>query len=107
LPLYAITNDSNINGVFLAVVNMSKLGFKGVADQAGVVPGVKAFSETKESSGYAGWDGLKAEWKQQLEKLAQEILAGRADVAPKDPSKVCVYCPLPPLCRIHELEDGA
>jgi ATP-dependent helicase/nuclease subunit B len=105
LPLYATTNSSDISGVFLAVVNSVNLGFKGVAEHADVVPGVKAFSDTKDAVDYDGWDGLKADWKQRLELLAREILQGRADVLPKDRNKDCLYCPLPALCRIHEWED--
>lgn len=105
LPLYATTNTADISGVFLAGVNKANLRFYGVAKHAEVAPGVKAFSDTKEAAGYAGWDGLKAEWKQRLELLAQEIMQGRADVTPKDRNRDCVHCPLPALCRIHEQED--
>ncbi len=97
LPLYATTSSANISGVFLAGVNMASMGFKGVSDEAGVLPGTKAFPED--------WNSLKAEWKQSLELLAQEILAGRAEVMPKDSNKDCTYCPLPALCRIHEWGD--
>jgi ATP-dependent helicase/nuclease subunit B len=106
LPLYATTNDTNVSGVFLAGVSRKNLRFSGVANRAEVVPGVKAFTDTNESEGYSGWDGLKADWKQRLELLAKEILAGRADVMPKDRNSDCTYCPLPALCRIHELEDS-
>ncbi len=105
LPLYATTNTANISGVFLAGINMANLRFRGVSEQDGVVPGVKGFSKTKEAVDYAGWDGLKAEWKQRLELLAQEVLEGRAKVMPKDIGRDCAYCPLPALCRIHEWEE--
>jgi len=94
LPLYATTTAANITGVFLAGVNSASMGFKGVSEEDGVVPGIKAFHDD--------WASLKAEWKQSLELLAQEILQGRAEVMPKDSNKDCTYCPLPALCRIHE-----
>ncbi len=102
LPLYATTNAATISGVFLAGINRANLRIRGVAEQDGVVPGVKAFGKTKEAVDYAGWDGLKTEWKQRLELLAHEVLDGRAEVRPKDINRDCVYCPLPSLCRIHE-----
>ncbi len=106
LPLYATTNSTDVVGIFLAGVSRGNLGFKGVSNHADLVPGVKAFADQKkENEGYAGWDGLKAEWKARLELLATEILQGRADVMPKDRSKDCAYCPLPSLCRIHEQEN--
>ncbi len=102
LPLYATTNRADTVGVALAGVNSADMGFKGVCEESGLVPGIKAFIESKDANGYAGWDGLKIEWRRQLELLAAEVLAGRADVSPKDPRTDCKYCPLPALCRIHE-----
>lgn len=101
LPLYSTTESEIIAGVCLAGVNQSKLGFKGITEHSGVVPGVKEFSKNRESADYSSWDGLKHAWKQRLELLAEEILSGRSDVTPKSP-KECNYCPLPSLCRIHE-----
>jgi probable DNA repair protein len=106
LPLYSTTESDQISGVCLAGVNQSKPGFKGITEQGGVVPGVKEFSKIRESTDYSSWDGLKNAWKQRLELLAEEILAGRADVCPKD-AKVCTYCPLPSLCRIYEWGDDS
>ncbi|HEX7036172.1 MAG TPA: PD-(D/E)XK nuclease family protein [Pseudomonadales bacterium] len=47
------------------------------------------------------WDALRARWRERLEVLAAEILAGRADVAPVGP-EACRSCDLQPFCRIHE-----
>lgn len=104
LPLYSTITGEEITGVCLAGVNSAKPGFKGVTEQADVVPGVKEFSKSRESADYSGWNDLTASWKQRLELLAEEILSGRADVMPKEP-KVCNYCSLPTLCRIHEWEE--
>jgi ATP-dependent helicase/nuclease subunit B len=102
LPLYVTTNEVSTAGVVLAGVNGADMGYRGVCAESGLVPGIKAFAETKEASGYSGWDGLKGEWSRQLELLAAEVLAGRADVSPKNPNRDCKYCALPALCRIHE-----
>ncbi len=101
LPLYSSIESANITGICLAGVNQSQLGFKGMTEHDGVVPGVKAFSKNRESVDYADWNELKNAWRQRLNLLADEILAGKADVMPKN-AKVCNYCPLPSLCRIHE-----
>jgi probable DNA repair protein len=101
LPLYSTIASEEISGVCLAGVNRAKLGFKGITEQAGVIPGVKEFSKNRESADYSDWDGLKKSWNQRLEQLAKEIMSGTADVMPKD-QKVCERCPLPSLCRIHE-----
>ncbi len=101
LPLYSSIESANISGICLAGVNQSQLGFKGMTEHDGVVPGVKAFAKNRESVDYADWNELKNAWRQRLNLLADEILAGKADVMPKN-AKVCNYCPLPSLCRIHE-----
>lgn len=102
LPIYAITNQADTAGVVLAAVNAADMGCKGVCEESELVPGIKAFAETKEAGGYAGWDGLKTEWKRQLEMLAAEVMAGRADVSPKVREDDCKYCRLHALCRINE-----
>jgi hypothetical protein len=101
LPLYCTINSEDISGVCLAGVNRAKLGFKGITEQSEVVPGVKEFSKNRESTDYSDWNGMKQAWIERLELLADEVRSGRADVMPKEP-KVCDYCPLPSLCRIHE-----
>ncbi len=107
LPLYACTaGEEEVSGLFLGRMRSGHCGFLGVARDAGVVPGVGAFSTDRQAQEYASWEALLASWRVRLELLAQELLAGRAEVDPKDPSKTCRYCPLPPLCRIHERSDG-
>lgn len=49
-----------------------------------------------------GWDGLLADWRDALLRLAQAFVAGDAAVAPKSLNRSCQYCPLPLLCRIDE-----
>ncbi len=107
LPLYATIADEEISAVCLASVNPTRMGFSGIAAQEGELPGVKAISQVKEAGEFAGWDGLKAAWRQRLEVLAHEVMEGRAEVMPKDANKDCLYCPLPSLCRIHEWVDKA
>jgi probable DNA repair protein len=43
-----------------------------------------------------------AEWKQSIEQLARDFLAGNADADPRDYPATCERCELPALCRIHE-----
>jgi ATP-dependent helicase/nuclease subunit B len=45
------------------------------------------------------------DWKQCIEELARDFLAGRAEADPRDYPKTCVRCELPALCRIHENRD--
>jgi hypothetical protein len=43
-------------------------------------------------------------WRDKIEQLARDYLAGRSDVDPRDPSQTCERCGLHTLCRIHERE---
>jgi hypothetical protein len=47
-------------------------------------------------------DGDLAAWRESIEKLARDFLAGRAEVDPRDYPKTCERCGLQGLCRIQE-----
>ena len=42
------------------------------------------------------------DWREKIQELAHDFLAGRADVDPRDPPKTCERCGLHALCRIQE-----
>ena len=104
LPIYAVTADAPVAGVFFGRLKTGALGFRGLANSEGIVPEVKVpddqppLEETIE------------EWRKVLDRLGHEFKAGQAIVDPKDPRKTCQYCALPALCRIRqaadEIEDG-
>ena len=41
-------------------------------------------------------------WRDYIEQLARDFLAGRADVDPRDYPETCERCGLQALCRIQE-----
>jgi ATP-dependent helicase/nuclease subunit B len=41
-------------------------------------------------------------WRRTIERLAEDFLAGRAEVDPRDPRKTCESCHLHAVCRINE-----
>jgi ATP-dependent helicase/nuclease subunit B len=45
------------------------------------------------------------DWKEAIEQLARDFLAGRADVDPRDYPKTCENCRLYALCRVKERTD--
>jgi probable DNA repair protein len=47
-------------------------------------------------------DGDVDEWRQYIEQMARDFLAGHADANPIDAAKTCELCELQTLCRIHE-----
>jgi hypothetical protein len=46
-----------------------------------------------------------SEWKEAIEQLACDFLAGRADVDPRDFPATCERCGLYSLCRVRECGD--
>jgi ATP-dependent helicase/nuclease subunit B len=44
-------------------------------------------------------------WREYIERLAQDFVAGRAEADPRDYPTTCEHCELPVLCRIHETRE--
>jgi ATP-dependent helicase/DNAse subunit B len=105
LPLYGVVSE--VGGICLAQVRARDCKFVGVGTMAGT-PGVandleKVLSRYPVDAG--DWDALVDHWRTDLEQLAIEFLAGRADVAPQPGA--CDFCAFPALCRIGLAPGGA
>ena len=112
LPLYAgfalEREDEILGGLVIAKVRAGDLTFSGrVGDaKATLFTGLKTNSTLVKNS-------LTAEqlidWRESIEQLAKDFLAGNAEVDPREPPKTCERCGLQTLCRIQEnqvqLED--
>lgn len=46
------------------------------------------------------------DWRQYIEKLARDFIAGRADVDPRNYPNTCERCDLQSVCRVHENRAG-
>jgi ATP-dependent helicase/nuclease subunit B len=102
LPLYAtFAVSEDLEGLVFARVRPGKTKFLGrVRDAAATL-----------RLGLSGRDGLVRnpltsrqlnDWRERIERLGQDFLAGRADVDPKEPGKTCKTCHLHAVCRIYE-----
>ncbi len=98
LPIYAVTAEAPVAGVFYGRLKTGKVAFCGVTDSEGLVPGVKP-SRDAVSIGEKIDD-----WHDVLDQLGEDFREGRAAVDPKDRRKTCRYCALPTLCRINEAQ---
>ncbi len=69
------------------------------------IPGVKTdiAKAVEDKMPADDWSSLNAVWKDNLERLAQEFIDGRAEVDPLRNS--CMWCGLQPLCRIEAPVD--
>ena len=48
----------------------------------------------------------RSQWRNEIEQLARDFLAGRADVDPREYPKTCERCGLYTLCRVRERDDA-
>jgi probable DNA repair protein len=105
LPLYAcFAVDGELGGLVFAKVRAGDLAFTGhVGD-----PAATLFAGLKSSSTLAK-NALTAEqltgWRERIEQLARDFVAGRAEVDPREAPKTCERCGLQTLCRILESEN--
>ena len=102
LPAYAVSLESPPVAVSFAKVRADSQSFTGLAEVDTGMPGVPPLARAgKQWSELPAWADLLAAWRENLEALAAEFLVGQATVAPRE-AKVCRYCHLSALCRIHD-----
>jgi RecB family exonuclease len=104
LPLYAgfaLEEDEHLGGLVFARIRPGELQFSGRVAAASTT----LFNGLRGSHALLK-NPLRAEhlfaWRENIEQLAKDFLAGRADVDPRDPPSTCERCGLQPLCRVHE-----
>ena len=98
LPIYAVTAEAPVAGVFYGRLKTGKVAFRGVTDSEGLVPGVRPSRDA------VPIDEKIDDWHDVLDQLGEDFREGRAAVDPKDRRKICQYCALPTLCRINEAQ---
>jgi len=109
LPLYAgfgLAEDALLGGLVFAKVRAGAMCFAGrVGDAAATLD-----SSLKANSSLVKYP-MTAEqlmdWREAIEQLARDFLAGHADVDPRDGGKTCSRCGLQIVCRILEREPAA
>lgn len=100
LPLYSLAFADDLIGIAFAQIRAGEIAFKGVAGEEDIIPGVKYFEKLKYTQEIESWTEIRSSWRTTMERLAQDFIAGKADVNPKQYPQTCNYCALKPLCRI-------
>jgi probable DNA repair protein len=106
LPLYAgfaLEADELLGGLVFAKVRAGEMKFAGhVGDAAATLfAGLKGGNPLVKNPFTAE---QLLDWRDCIQQLAREFLAGRAEVDPRETTKTCERCGLQTLCRIHERE---
>ncbi len=107
LPLYAVYgNVENVSGLLFAQIRTQDSKFIGRIQDARS----QLFADLKDSSPlvkYPYENSMHDQWQSALAALAEEFAQGLARITPTHGEKTCEHCPLPSLCRIHEINDSA
>ena len=105
LPIYAAAEKgTEADGVAFAQVRRGDCKLLGVVRDKGLLGRVKELAAYPQAAerGLSDWEQLLADWRSQLEGLADDFVAGQAQVRPVSLQRSCQYCDLPGLCRINE-----
>jgi len=102
LPLYSIQFGDELSAVAFAQVRPGDMRFKGIARDKDQITGVQSFQKLKTSTPLEDWSSVLSYWQHNLQQLAEDYLAGKADVDPKNGNNTCRYCDLTSLCRVNE-----
>ncbi len=107
LPLYAsfaLDAYEKLGGLVFARVRAGDLEFDGrVGDaKATLLAGLSSGSRLVKKKFSTE---LLIDWRDHIEQLAKDFLAGRAEVDPRDYPKTCERCGLQTLCRIQEHQN--
>ena len=104
LPLYALL-DNTIEGIaFGALSGEEAAKFIALGENFGL-PGESGHDLEKQTRGLAqNWQDMVLHWQNVLYQLADEFLAGAAEVHPAPGA--CRYCDYEAVCRVRELRGG-
>jgi ATP-dependent helicase/nuclease subunit B len=99
LPLYCVTNEQAVAGAAFALIRVGELRFRGLTSSDVNLPSLKKMSIDPA----VPFDRQLLEWQRELEHLAENFLAGNAEVDPK--KGACDNCGQRAFCRIREIEN--
>jgi len=102
LPLYLVTAEPGAAAVAFAQVKAGEMRFAALARDGDLLPGVKAFSESRYRDRHGSWEEAVAAWRADLARIAASFAGGDAEVDPKEYPGSCRYCDVKPFCRIYE-----
>jgi ATP-dependent helicase/nuclease subunit B len=107
LPLYLVTAEPDAAAVAFAQVRLGAMQFTALARDDDLLPGVKAFSESRQRERHGSWEELVAAWRIDLTNLAASFRSGDARVDPRKYPFTCRNCDMQPFCRIYERSESA
>lgn len=104
LPLYMTMPDPELGvaGIAFGIVKSGEIGFVGLTDSSGLLPGIKDYSQLTGCKSFNSWQEIITAFRQNLTNLAVGFCSGEASVDPKKFPATCEFCDLHMFCRIYE-----
>jgi hypothetical protein len=97
-----VLESEHLAAVTFAQLGVGRVGFEGIAREAGVLPGIAAYPGNGGAPPErSNWERLIPHWRGVIERLFERYASGMASVDPLP--QACRYCHLSTLCRIHEI----
>lgn len=99
LPFYSEQLTYPIHGLLFAALHPQQMSYLGLTWGDCGIPGATIVDSA------AAWQTHREQWRQQLTQLTSDFLSGIAKAQPQTP-QTCVYCDLPGLCRVAQLNSA-
>jgi probable DNA repair protein len=100
-------DGATVGAIAFAQVRVDGCSLKGIGAQELPEPKLQWQEKIQTEAGAYDWPQLKKQWLKVLTALANDFIAGKSMVDPKQPNKTCQYCDLSALCRINHQEVTA
>lgn len=94
LLVYMLSVGADVSALATVQLNPARVGFKGIADRKGRLPRVTGLESASR------WPEQQEHWRQAIERLATDFLAGAATLDPLE--NACRTCHLHAFCRIAD-----
>lgn len=102
LPLYCLATELAPASIAFALIRPDLVTFRGIAEVAGLLPGVADFQALNNNDKAPTWATQRLSWQEGLAAMACEFQQGIATVQPLLGKVTCRYCALQAFCRVHE-----
>ena len=102
---YATAEETAPSALAFAQLRLDNCEFVGAGERASA-PGIRTEIGKLVQGGWEidSWESLITHWRERLQVLAGEFLAGEASVEPQPGA--CTWCGLQSLCRVNQALDA-
>lgn len=109
LPLYGMLVElagDAVSGVGFAELRIEGCELKGIGDEDSPEAALRWQDKVKNDASVLNWEQLKRHWEKVLTALANDFVAGKAAVDPRNPPQTCQYCDFSSACRVDHQQAG-